>query len=90
MTELEEKQDNCPYCHDDPNHRNPCISIAYEVYPDINNSFGKSLSYSTIIDITKSILIVCFIDGFDINYVPVKITHCPMCGRRLKGRANGD
>lgn len=82
MTELEEQQANCPYCHEDDN-QSFYDSLICEVYPDSDNGFGKRLNYATIIDLRNCVLVTCLESGFDLIYETTAIKNCPMCGRKL-------
>ena len=69
MTELEEKQANCPYCHSTGNLNDTT---------DRNNDFQIKIDLYDPDDARLNVEYQCGAD-----YEIVHINYCPMCGRNL-------
>lgn len=74
MTELEEKQANCPYCHE------PFLDLSGKTSDEEDD---EDLAYCGTDDYGNLEYGASFDSGCVIKNEYVKIKYCPMCGRRL-------
>lgn len=73
MTELEEKQANCPYCHD------PFLDISGLTDYEID---WKQEAFCSV-DENMHIIYGSFGNGYGGESKITLINYCPMCGRKL-------